>query len=221
MFIPPIVPEDGVLWRFPVWSLAECDHCGLQEEHIHTVGDSFRGRCKCQRRPCHTTPLWDDGLQHAARVTLWQIFGGLQRVQHSCGPQSLLAAWRFVLCCGCIHQDALEKIQGQGKKGGKKTCLFLSSLLLQGWAVGDFLVRELSIICWPIQWKISSTPQKRGTHSAYSTTSRTSSSVSTATKENMRKGSMLLFIISGERNLFITYMLTLYIWSFLKWHRHA
>lgn len=93
---PSLVPEGGVLQRFPVWSLAECDHCGLQEEHVHTVGDTFRARCRWRKRHPHSHSLWDDGIQHSAGVPLRQVLGGIQGVQHWREPQSLPAAWRFV-----------------------------------------------------------------------------------------------------------------------------
>lgn len=208
MLIPPIVPEDGVLWRFPVWSLAECYHCGTQEEHLHTVGDSFRGRRRWQGRACHAHPLWDDGIQHAPGVTLWQILVGLQRVQHSGGPQSLHTARRFVLRCSKLHTSRrLRKLKGE--REGEYFSVFVKHFPWQGWAVSDFLVQEWSTTCWPIQWKNSSTPQHRATRSACSTISRTSSSVGTVMKENTREGSKLSFIISGEKAVKYWWVVTL------------
>lgn len=137
MLIPPIVPEDGVLWRFPVWSLAECYHCGAQEEHLHTVGDSFRGRRRWQGRACRTHPLWDDGIQHAPGVTLWQILVGLQRVQHSGGPQSLHTARRFVLRCSKLHTSrSLRKLKGE--REGEYFSVFVKKNSLTGMSCEGF-----------------------------------------------------------------------------------
>lgn len=81
-----VVPEDGVLQWFPLWSLAERDHYGSQEEHVHTVGDPFGESRQHHRGSLLTCPLRDDGLQHPSGLTLWQILGRLQRLQHSRGP---------------------------------------------------------------------------------------------------------------------------------------
>lgn len=81
-----VVPEDGVLLRFPLWSLAERDHRGSQEEHVHAVVDPFGESRQHRRLFLLARPLRDDGLQHPPGLTLWQILGGLQRLQHSRGP---------------------------------------------------------------------------------------------------------------------------------------
>ncbi len=106
--------------------------------------------------------------------------------------------------CSAVVAHTLKCFRNFEEEGEK---LFLRKIFfdhffpLQGWAVGDFLAQEWSTTCWPIQWKISSTRQHRATRSTSSTISKRSFSVSTAMKENTRKGSTRLFRISGERNI--------------------
>lgn len=104
-------------------------------------------------------------------------------------------------CClkVCVNIYLLDLLEDSEDKRKTKTPSCCVSI--QAWVVVGFLVLEWSTICWPIQWKISSTPQRQASHSACSAISRTSSSGSTAMKGSTRRGSMLLFLTYGERNI--------------------